>query len=64
MGIVKMKKIDKEKYAFYEYRINTPENGFANLKHILIYYNTDNPITFIATANGEIKGIKLFEKNS
>lgn len=62
MGIVKMKKIDKEKYAFYEYRINTPENGFANLKHILIYYNTDNPITFIATANGEIKGIKYNNK--
>lgn len=56
-GLIKIKKISKNKYAFYEYRINEPENGVLKLKHILVYYNSKEPAMFVATTDGSIKSL-------
>ena len=56
-GLIKIKKISKNKFAFYEYRINEPENGVLKLKHILVYYNSKEPAMFVATTDGSIKSL-------
>lgn len=57
-GVIKIRRISRNKYAFYEYRLNEPENGFVYLKHVLVYYKTKNPVTFVTTADGKIRGIR------
>lgn len=54
-GFIKIKKISKNKFAFYEYRLNEPENGVLKLKHILVYYNSKEPAIFVATTDGTIR---------
>lgn len=60
-GIIKIKRIKKDKYAFYEYRFKGAKKSLRDdtlcLKHVLVYYNSENPVTFVATANGTIRAI-------
>ena len=64
MGIIKIKKINKKTIAFYEYRLNRKldEGSKLELKHIMVYYSTDKPVTFIATTDGNIKGVRYNNK--
>lgn len=62
MGIVKMKRINKKVFAFYEYRVNKISDDEAFLKHVMVYYNKKDPVTFITDSNGDIRGILYKEQ--
>ena len=66
MGLVKMEKFNNKTSVFYEYRLKEPysyyDKDFSTLKHIVIYYNQDTPITFIVRADGSIRGILYKEQ--
>lgn len=62
-GIVKQRKLDENKYAFYEYKIDKSDGKTANLHRILVYINTNHiPMAFIVTADGVIKGLRYKDK--
>lgn len=58
MGIVKVKRINKKTIAFYEYRVNEKREITLDLKHIMICFYSKNPVIFITTTDGTIKGIR------
>lgn len=68
MGLIKLEKLNKKTSVFYEYRLKEPytdcwnDKDFAFLKHVMIYYDNDFPITFVVTSDEKIKGILYKEK--
>ncbi len=55
MGIVKMKRVDKNTIAFFEYRIEDIEKDSASMKHIVFYSTEKEPIILMLTQDGNIK---------
>lgn len=55
MGIVKMKRVDKNTIAFFEYRIEDIKKDSASMKHIVFYSTEKEPIILMLTQDGNIK---------
>ena len=62
-GLIKQRKLDENKYAFYEYKIDKTNGQTANLHRILVYINNNHTLmAFTVTADGVIKGLRYKDK--